>query len=363
MVGRDAPRRRCAHPASQPHRRRRAGVHCTFIRSLHAHALTLPQCGGAHNQSRKRALRRRRNTTRRKAGPSNLTGAQTEKKGKPGRRIRGDAKFVGDGKALNQDLAGDAKSAGTGFRKKAARCGLLRSFLPLCGAHVTGCSKSAREARAAAAEARLARLAAGPSAKPEDEDGSDEDEDEDEGGMPVETNDDRRQMLLDSMRDADEDDALELLRTANGQRGLVTCGGSEPPRKKAKLDPQTSAPSTSQQPTASQPPASSSRATPRPLAPSESSSIPAKRKQTTMLQDEVDTRKREALGLGQARTLGSAKPLAGERVRAQPGEQEWACSVCTLWVADPMLTWLLTASGQNQSPTRAVMCRLRDVAD
>ncbi|KZV97438.1 WLM-domain-containing protein [Exidia glandulosa HHB12029] len=278
-------------------------------------------CGGAHKESRKRALGRRRNTMRRKAGPSNFTGPQTEKKGKPGRRIRGDDLFEGDGKALNDDRSGSAKTVGIGFRKQAG-------------------SKSAREARAAAAEARLARLTAGTPKPPDidkDENASDED-DEDESEPCKETDDDRRQMLLESMHDVDdEDDALELLRTANGHRGLVTCGSDEPPRKKAKAEARLGPVASSSAPSASTS-AQRSETSGSQRTLSSFTSVPAKRKQGTMLEDEIRTRKREAIGLDQARTLGG-RPAATRPASAQPrpphgaatpAAQEWSCPICTL---------------------------------
>ncbi|EJD49034.1 WLM-domain-containing protein [Auricularia subglabra TFB-10046 SS5] len=248
-------------------------------------------CGGAHKQSRQRAFRRRR-AARRKAGPSNSTGPQTEKRGKPGRRIRGDAQFVGDGHAVNEGLDGDAKNVGIGFRKKAG-------------------SKSARDARAAAAERRLAQLTAGPSSKPDEGDAEETSDDDDDGedsvDVPRETDEDRRQMLLESMKDdGDDDDALEQLRTANGQQGLVTCGGkrtpstqpappTEPPRKKQKLN----------------------NTRPNPAVPKPS-----------IVKAELDKRKREMLGIGQAqmRTVGTFGPP-----RVPPRRPEgWKCPSCTL---------------------------------
>ena len=65
---------------------------------------------------------RRRDVQRRVAGPSSRTGAQTEKKRKPGTRVQARSAFKGEGLALNADISDeDKKAKGTGFRKKAGR--------------------------------------------------------------------------------------------------------------------------------------------------------------------------------------------------------------------------------------------------
>ncbi|KAI9440061.1 WLM domain-containing protein [Lactarius indigo] len=91
-------------------------------------------CGGAQSRARPSARRRRRQPV---AGPSMLTGAQTAKRRKAGSRITAAGTFLGPGQALNADE--DEKTAGTGFRKKAV-------------------SKRAREERAMAAEKRQLAL-------------------------------------------------------------------------------------------------------------------------------------------------------------------------------------------------------------
>ena len=56
------------------------------------------------------------------AGPSSRTGAQTERKRKPGTRVQARSAFKGEGLALNADISDeDKKAKGTGFRKKAGR--------------------------------------------------------------------------------------------------------------------------------------------------------------------------------------------------------------------------------------------------
>ena len=73
------------------------------------------QCGGAQTRSRPKTLNRRRQH-RRIAGPSNHTGAQTERKRKPGGRVTGKNKVIGEGQALVG--GGEAQST---FRKQAGR--------------------------------------------------------------------------------------------------------------------------------------------------------------------------------------------------------------------------------------------------
>ncbi|KAI6047220.1 WLM-domain-containing protein [Pisolithus marmoratus] len=128
-------------------------------------------CGGAH--SRVRPVRRHRSV----AGPSLHTGAQTTKKRKAGSRVTSSSAFSSTGKALNDGLGGDTKAVGTGFRKQAR-------------------SKRAREERALAAEKRIRSLRV-PDASTlpptVERDFSCE-----EDHVPSETDEDRRQILLES---------------------------------------------------------------------------------------------------------------------------------------------------------------------
>ncbi|KAI0342765.1 WLM-domain-containing protein [Trametopsis cervina] len=145
-------------------------------------------CGGAHSRTRPSSLRRLRRQP--VNGPSNHTGRQTGRKRKAGGRVTAKGTFEGGGRALNEDVDDeDAKKAGAGFRKKAG-------------------SKSAREARALAAERRLSALqssTSGPSstsAKPEPSEdtdsGSDSDENNDSTQFVAETDQDRRRTMLES---------------------------------------------------------------------------------------------------------------------------------------------------------------------
>ncbi|KAF9247276.1 WLM domain-containing protein [Melanogaster broomeanus] len=149
-------------------------------------------CGGAHSRARPPSYQRRTRRTQ-QAGPSNLTGAQTSKKRKAGARVNSTA-FKSTGKALNEDVDEEKKAHGTGFRKKAR-------------------SNRAREERALAAERRIQALQGGAStsspAMPSGvEDNSDSDSaDEKEH---VETDQDRRRVLLETVDQKD----LDSLKTA-----------------------------------------------------------------------------------------------------------------------------------------------------
>ncbi|EIW83877.1 WLM-domain-containing protein [Coniophora puteana RWD-64-598 SS2] len=145
-------------------------------------------CGGAHTKSRSSTLRRRRRAPRGFAGPSVHTGAQTERKRKAGARVTSRA-FEAGGQALNEGAEGEEKSAGTGFRKQAG-------------------SKRAREERALAAERRLQALHAGPSRKI-DVSMTDEDAENDMELVP-ETDEDRKQFMLDTMGAGEDLGALKF---------------------------------------------------------------------------------------------------------------------------------------------------------
>ncbi|THH10306.1 hypothetical protein EW145_g1418 [Phellinidium pouzarii] len=145
-------------------------------------------CGGAQTRSRPKAYGRRRRAQRRVAGPSKYTGAQTEKRRKPGTRVRAKGTFKGDGRALNADVSDeDEKARGTGFRKQAG-------------------SKRAREERAMAAERRFKALQGTPGKSelqeaPSDGDFGTESESEDHSGDPAENDERRRKIMRDSMKD------------------------------------------------------------------------------------------------------------------------------------------------------------------
>ncbi|KAH7106323.1 WLM-domain-containing protein [Auriculariales sp. MPI-PUGE-AT-0066] len=267
-------------------------------------------CGGAQQQSRRVA---RRKLYRQRQPKPGRTGAQTEKRGKPGRRIRGDADFQGGGTALNGHLQGSAKERGTGFRKQAG-------------------SKSAREARAAAAERRLAQLAVGPSSSADASqscDDSSETDDDGEDDEPVqETNDERRQLLLASLQAAGEkDDRLRLHSTA-GVEGASssTCRPNQPSSSSTH---QASPRITRLE----------SRGRQTTLA----SHVPAKRKAESMLNTEIAQRKREFIGLDQSRVLGQGSKSTPRQGKGQAVVQldetasaqqksntHWVCSICTL---------------------------------
>lgn len=137
-------------------------------------------CGGAQSRARPSARRRRQQAV---AGPSGLTGAQTAKRRKAGSRITAAGTFLGGGQALNADE--DEKSTGTGFRKKAV-------------------SKRAREERAMAAEKRQLALEASTNLTS----GREEDDSDTEMEELHETDQERRQTMMNSM-DATEADQLK----------------------------------------------------------------------------------------------------------------------------------------------------------
>ncbi|KAL5526885.1 hypothetical protein ACEPAF_8612 [Sanghuangporus sanghuang] len=150
-------------------------------------------CGGAQSRSRPKSIgqRRRRVQRRAKAGPSNHTGAQVEKRRKPGTRVKAKGAFKGEGKALNDDISDeDVKARGIGFRKQAG-------------------NKRAREERALAAERRLRALKGEaikdeePKATLDEESVTESDSDYDESGEK-ETDETRRKTMRDSIRDSDE---------------------------------------------------------------------------------------------------------------------------------------------------------------
>jgi len=121
-----------------------------------------------------------------------------------------------------------------------------------------------------------------------------------------ETNDDRRKLLLDSLREAgdDEDDRL-LLRKSNGA-GLAVSSTCNPQGSAlASIADSQSKNATSSSASGSRlrstlPSSTAKPAKPEPLVPQ----VPAKRKGSTLLQTEMADRKRAFLGLDQARTLG-----------------------------------------------------------
>ncbi|RPD74820.1 WLM-domain-containing protein [Lentinus tigrinus ALCF2SS1-7] len=141
-------------------------------------------CGGAQSRTRPTALRRRK--TRRQTGPSNHTGAQTAKKRKAGSRVTAKGLFQGTGRALDEDIQDDEqKKAGAVYVDDMPWRSLT---MPR--------SKRAREERALAAERRLLALQGkDKGTAPRDE--SDDDEDSDYECAP-ETDQDRRRTMLDS---------------------------------------------------------------------------------------------------------------------------------------------------------------------
>ena len=67
------------------------------------------------------------------AGPSTRTGAQTERKRKPGTRVQARSAFKGEGLALNADISDeDKKAKGTGFSASGGMEVSTSTFSPSC---------------------------------------------------------------------------------------------------------------------------------------------------------------------------------------------------------------------------------------
>ncbi len=148
-----------------------------------------------------------------------LTGAQTAKRRKAGSRITAAGTFSGSGQALNADE--DEKTTGTGFRKKAVRC--VSQSARTSSTHGTYplFSKRAREERAMAAEKRQLALEGKiffsstetpfepcRTASTNLTSGREEEDSDNEIQELLETDQERRQTMMDSM-DASEADQLK----------------------------------------------------------------------------------------------------------------------------------------------------------
>ncbi|OJT07459.1 hypothetical protein TRAPUB_1702 [Trametes pubescens] len=332
------------------------------------------ECGGAQSRARPTSLRRRR---RRLAGPSNHTGAQTAKRRKAGSRVTAQGTFQGSGKALNEDVSDEErKKAGAGFRKKAA-------------------SKRAREERALAAERRLLALQGkgASDVKKEEEESDEGDEDYDD---PRETDQDRRRVMLESTNGAGLDSLKASQRdffadfilppTASSSQsaprpsvsssqadasgkdlGTIELSSDEEEAQLPSCDVQ-SLPKGGTAATASSSTKGKDRAPPtdsgqrpdlglwlhaggsRAKKPAEKAGKTGKLPLGALVQEEIQLRKRESLGMsGSGRRLGDA-PSGSTRQRrpddrpptdriagaqgdgAQADVRAWSCQVCTLYV-------------------------------
>ncbi|EPQ54069.1 WLM-domain-containing protein [Gloeophyllum trabeum ATCC 11539] len=301
-------------------------------------------CGGA--QTRTRPTRRRRRTAA--AGPSNHTGAQTAKRRKAGSRVKAEGAFVGKGTSLNDDISDED------------------IFMAILPALTPGISKRAREERALAAERRLRAIQGG--SQPKERERSSGDEGEDEFETKQETDQERRNTMMDMMKESELDD-LKMTKH-DFWKDFAISSTSRPPRGEDK-DPLHFIDLTSDDDRhrsfSSCPPASAiaglssnkhaKNPTPAPptKASTETSSLmntsssssqlskgSTKPKQDVLrlgniVQDEVKTCKKESLGLnGPARRLGAAPARAklgspGNATEANRLEGlQWACEVCTL---------------------------------
>ncbi|KAI9061300.1 WLM-domain-containing protein [Trametes sanguinea] len=332
-------------------------------------AIELPEfmCGGAQSRARPTALRRRR---RQQAGPSNHTGAQTAKRRKAGSRVTAQGTFRGSGRALNDDLTDeDAKKAGSGFRKRAG-------------------SQRAREERALAAERRLRALQGRDDPAETKVEPDVEDDDYVEG--PPETDQDRRNGLLTSIDKAELDGLRTSRQTYLSEFFLPPASAAgpssptpeprEPGRSKGKTKELGTIELSDDEDDGAPPacdvqsllkggtavdtlaPLDDSRASTPLSSPHQgSSAMPVHKPGTSgksrkmsygaLVQDEIQIRRRESLGLTGGRPLGgmpSARERLGSRTSADKASSvpahsssaaanlapaagsAWSCQVCTL---------------------------------
>ncbi|EIM91267.1 WLM-domain-containing protein [Stereum hirsutum FP-91666 SS1] len=277
-------------------------------------------CGGAQTRSRPSNRRRRRiaGTETSRAGPSTHTGAQTAKKRKAGGRLTAKGAFRGDGVALND--GGESKSevasqVGTGFGKRAG-------------------SKKAREERALAFERRIAALQGKGTSS---ENGQDSDSDSSDFEIVPETDSDRRRAMLDS-----DPTGNAKLKGTNGKledfwdefiipRASSSSSGSQPKGKEKE----TNVPSGA---TAKKDGDGLKQRTLDGGAVGTGSDVKGNGKGAAkgrgmvlgnIVQDEVEYRKKEALGMTKEQSEG--RTLGGNTKRPGPGlESGWACLICTL---------------------------------
>ncbi|KAF8591279.1 hypothetical protein K439DRAFT_1627008, partial [Ramaria rubella] len=280
-------------------------------------------CGGAHSQSRNLALpSRRRRRARRPAGPSLTTGAQTQKQRKAGSRVTSKYAFddAGGGSVLDRNVEKGDK--GSGFGKRAG-------------------SRRAREERALAAERRLMQSQGKSSPEQpqpehsESEVSGAEDDSTNFERVALETDKERLKWMRDvigeedmgALRDDDDDDLIigsdgvietgvpsaQTLGTSSrsslpfsksrdnshdNKHGTDPIERQEGPSKKRKTDDTRVIPDIFK-------------------APSGSASVSGR-----MVDQEMQQRKKEALGMDRPRRLG-------ERVQSVDKPSEWACHVCT----------------------------------
>ncbi|KAK1233082.1 hypothetical protein PQX77_003722 [Marasmius sp. AFHP31] len=270
-----------------------------MVKSIHSPAVFAvkltgqQQCGGAH--ARSRPSNRRRKPRRREVVPSNHTGRQTTKKRKPGSRVASKYAFLGDGLPLHGD---SGHGAGKGKRANSNR---------------------AREERALAAERRLqtseqqSEKASTSRLSP----GMDSDNGSDSDIEFIETDTDRRKVLLDSGLEDPSSTAIswedfddDCIFVGAGQTGVVPLskgtndvipGSSDHTKGKRKADNHGHV---------------STGPRPKVLRVSErNESDPSMSSIRGMVQGEIRFRRQESLGMqsGKARQLG-AIPSSVQRV-------------------------------------------------
>ncbi|KAF8992841.1 hypothetical protein BDQ17DRAFT_1392767 [Cyathus striatus] len=269
-------------------------------------------CGGAHTRTRTTSVRRRRGPTgkRREVVPSLHTGRQTARKKKAGSRVTSKYAFSGEGNTL-ADGMDDAKGKGKG--RQAA-------------------SKRAREERALAVEKRLQALQAqvrGSQSSTSRASSDQEGDSDDEVEIVGETNDERRERLLSST----QGENLNSLKFGSWTDFDHDFNFSTIPERERDDSCHISVASGSTVTDGSS------------LLSHEKEAEPGKRGLASLAKSEIDSRKRELLGMapvkGGGRTLGGSPqipkseglPGAPLRIKPRPStplEAEWNCLVCTL---------------------------------
>lgn len=285
-------------------------------------------CGGAQKRTRPTSLRRRHINRANVGEPSVRTGRQTAKKRKAGVRITRQNAFTGDGKALNESVDEDQKNKGTGFRKQAT-------------------SKRAREERALAAERRIQALqssqTASSTAVQESRNNDSGTETDESDGDIIETDQDRRKAMLDASQDADLDNLKYEFpddfdfnlpspwssQDASSTSSTFTSAGPSHSKGKGKAPLEDE---------------DFSRPSKRFKTVSESSSMKQKSSGafglTKLVQDELQLRKKESIGLALTGTQKLGGSGRNRSLKADDSRDEarnknematWECLVCTLY--------------------------------
>ncbi|THV03234.1 WLM-domain-containing protein [Dendrothele bispora CBS 962.96] len=278
-------------------------------------------CGGAQTRARPSRIRPRRPRRPREIVPSNHTGRQTAKQRKAGSRVTSKYAFTGEGTTLGDS---SQKGDGTGFGKRAG-------------------SKRAREERALAAERRLQM------SQTQSQATNSADEESEEEDIIPETDADRRKALQESETSdlsrlksgnswnefdddfnftgtgesepieipSDGEDISESCDVASGSTFLTGLGSDRNGKRKQREDDPAVEDS---------PPIKSGKT-------SAKSTLGSARSNTglgNLVRNEVEFRKKEALGL--ASVSGKGRTIGGSRTTGSliPSTEKWTCLICTL---------------------------------